>query len=101
MVPERYGDFVIISVFLASAQSGAYSASEANLPSVAEPEPAGTSGRPTVSGRYVDVDSEANLPIVAEPEPAGTPGRPTVIGRYVDVEGGMKHEVQTAATHGR
>ena len=65
------GDFATISVFLASAQSSAYPA------------------------------SEANLPIVAEPEPAGTPGRPNVIGRYVDVEGGMKNEVQTTATHGR
>src|SRR5215470_1660492 len=64
-------DFATISVFLASAQSSAY------------PAP------------------EANLPIVAEPEPTGTPGRPNVIGRYVDVEGGMKNEVQTTATHGR
>jgi hypothetical protein len=70
-INECNRDFATISVFLASAQSGAY------------PAP------------------EANLPIVAELEPAGTPGRPNVIGRYVDVEGGMKNEVQTTATHGR
>jgi hypothetical protein len=33
-------DFATISVFLASAQSSAYPASEANLPIVGEPEPA-------------------------------------------------------------
>jgi hypothetical protein len=60
-----------ISVFLASAQSSAY------------PAP------------------EANPPIVAEPKPDGTPDGPNVIGRYVDVEGGMKNEVQTTATDGR
>src|SRR5215472_19318128 len=45
-----------ISVLLASAQSSAYPAPEANLPIVAEPEPAGTAGRPKVIGRYVDVE---------------------------------------------